>query len=68
MNYVKVKNGEDGKINGILTCVSNHLSKNKSMFIKLNESMNGNVAFGDDSNVLVKNRGNILFCTKNGSH
>ena len=44
------------------------MSRNRSMFVELNKFMNGNVTFGDDSKVLVKGKGNILFRAKDGSH
>ena len=34
------------------------------MFMELNEFVNGNNVFGDDSKVSMKNRGNILFVQK----
>lgn len=36
----------------------------KELFIKLNESTQGEVAFGDSSKILVKGKGNIMIQTK----
>ena len=70
VNYTKEKNGENGTL--LLarnaTSVSNHISGNISIFVELNESMNDNVAFRDNSKVLVKGKGKILFRVNDSSH
>lgn len=74
MNYIDEKNEKDSTL--LLahndtggsqentwyanTSVGSHMSGNRSMFMELNESTNSNVAFKDDSTVLVKGRGNIF--------
>ncbi|KAH9782617.1 hypothetical protein KPL71_008982 [Citrus sinensis] len=74
VNYAEEKNGEDDTLllarkdtSGIQentwyleTGASNHMSGNKRIFVQLSESVNGSVAFGDDSKVPMKGRGCLL--------
>ena len=81
VNYIKKDNDEDGTFllarnNSsrvqenkwyLNTSASNHMNENRSMFVKLNEFVNGNVIFRDDLKVLVKGKGSILFRAKDDS-
>ncbi|KAI5433728.1 hypothetical protein KIW84_020839 [Lathyrus oleraceus] len=47
---------------------SNHMCGLRSMFIDLDESLNGNIDFRDESKVEVKGKEKILIQLKNGVH
>jgi hypothetical protein len=49
-------------------CVSNHMCKDKHKFMKLNESIKGNVTFVDHSRISIKGKYTILIRLKNDSH
>ena len=50
------------------TGASNHMCEKRSMFVDLDESISGNVSFGDNSKTLVKAKGKILIRLKDGRH
>ena len=50
------------------TRASNHMCGKRSMFVELDESVHGNVSFGDDSKIPVKGKGNILIHLKDERH
>lgn len=44
------------------------MSGNKEFFTNLDETVVGNIVFGDNTKVPIKGKGDILIRTKNGSH
>ena len=50
------------------TGASNHMCGKISIFVNLDESVSGNVSFGDNSKILIKGKDKILICFNNGRH
>ena len=47
---------------------SNHMTGKKNFFVELNEKVQGEISFGDNSKVPVRGRGDILIKRKDGDH
>ena len=47
---------------------SNHMCRKISMSMDLDESISGNVSFGDNSKIPIKGKGKILIHLKDGRH
>lgn len=45
---------------------SNHMTGNRNHFKTIDESITGKVRFGDDSRIVIKGKGSVLFCSKDG--
>ena len=48
--------------------LSNHMCGKRIVFVEHDESISGNVSFGDDSKIIVKDKGNILIFLNDGRH
>ena len=50
------------------TGASNHVWGKRSMLVDLDNSVSDNVSFGDNSKTPIKDKGNILICSKDRRH
>ncbi|XP_061336666.1 uncharacterized protein LOC133283767 [Gastrolobium bilobum] len=81
-NYVEEKSQEDGTLLMVRnnnvgehentwyldSGASNHICGKRNMFVKLDESVNGNISFEDESKTPVKGKCKILIRLKDGRH
>lgn len=63
--------GDGGRANTtwyLDTSASNHMCGDRSIFVELDETISGNVTFGDESKISLKGKGDIFIRLKDESH